>query len=631
MTVLSVRLQQKCQSFADRHFNFQLTAEQQAAWPLHALGVEYNSLLRITQYLADASHCGWRAFFTRSENRVPLIHGILGEWFRQRIFKIPGFGLSQAANEELAAIDLEYIDYDGIVRNKKRAECLERLTQQGEGFLGPAYFPAKYAQDVDIAATGLAGEIMRQIEPLLPPPVFDPLVSTTSWRSLGHAEKIRRDEIRHEIFMDLIDLIKFMAALSISIRMAGRDGTIVRLAPHVVKGTQFFEDQRDDFLCVNGEYCLSTRPAQGPARLLMQMTCWSRLEAVVPHGPDRLELETFQRNQQRNLPEGQEFRWEDYEDQIFPIYPADLQETPEAAAAATAAITAASGSQPPGTQWGADLAQWRSARVKEHRYQDDSDEDVNDDNNGAPRPERGSSVTFYPRVAPPIVYCAWVSDDDDVSRRPGATTQFPDLGVDGGDHRPHETLREAVAAARRARGLYVRLQDLGITSVNTLRYYRPLEWMTVLTLGGGLVGGALVAAHRQGLIPNLTRGGLLSHLTRQGLLADSTKDGSNLAAHARHALSLSVAEARRLPGLLTEWVKRAPQMASSAVVQALAPAASTVTLTATVTDWTTVDGPTSTLTLSPTRFVAPDDPDYADYAMIQEQINRGLGRGRHQG
>ncbi|KAI1620912.1 hypothetical protein EDD37DRAFT_639276 [Exophiala viscosa] len=428
---------------------------------------------------------------------------------------------------------------------------------------------------------------MKQIRPLLP----------------------AGNDVRMQLFKSLVELIKLMAGVSTSIRMAGIDGTIVRFAPHVPRGTELCEDQKDDYICVNAPYCQMTRPARGPRRLEIKMTCWGRLEAVKPRGPDRLDMETFQRNKQKVLPEGTEFRWEDYEDQIFPVLPADQQKTPELAAAAAAATP-----QPDGTEWGRQLAEWTATGVKNHKY---PNIDTDTYGNEAPKPERGSFVTYYPRVAPPNVYCAWAP-----ARRP--RIQFPDLG-NNNDATVHGSLAEAVDAARRAQGLTTIIQDFGVTSINTIRYYRPLEWIAALSLGAG----ALAAAHHHGLIPT------------------STNDISEMATHFKASLGQSVSEAQRHVNGLASWLKHAPTKGFRAVEQLAASAASaliptaatasTFTLTATVTDWTTttVPGPLSATPMILAELVGADNidgvypmyaetvsPDDPDYDWVQENLAR---------
>ncbi|KAK4946053.1 hypothetical protein LTR10_014855 [Elasticomyces elasticus] len=581
ITAVFCRLQERSFNFALQYFSFHLSAEEQAAWPMHALGDKYRSLFLITQYLADASHCGWRDFFTKPEHRQSLIHAILGEWFKQRIFKIPGFGLPETASDPLAAVDHEYMHYDGIVRNKKRAEYLKLSPWKLDGT------PNTYAESVEIASIELARELMLQISPLAP----------------------QGSDVRKQLLQSLVELIKLMTGVSTSIRMAGINGTTLRFAPHVPKGTELCEDQRDVYICVNAPYCQMTRPAKGPRRLEIRMTCWGRLEAVKPRGPDRLDLENFQQNKQKELPEGKEFRWEDYEDQVFPVLPADQQKSHEAAATAAAVAP-----QPDGTEWGRQLAEWTATGVKNHKYPNFDTDIYGID---APKPERGSFVTYYPRVAPPNVYCAWAP-----AKRP--TTQFPDLG--DADQPKHETLAEAVDAARRAQGLHTLIHDVGIQSINTIRYYRPLEWIAALFLGAG----ALAATHQHGIIP-------------------SASDISTLAVQAKHSLGQSVSEAQRHASCLALWMRQAgnkgvnaiEQMAASAA-SALIPAAATAsthTLTATVTGWTTTTVP-APLSATPmiladlvgaenidgvhpmyAESVSPDDPDYK---WIQERLIRDL-------
>jgi hypothetical protein len=489
VSVLVVRLQEKCFRFSERHFGFQLSPDQEAAWPLHLLATDYYPLFTIARYLADAGHCGWRAFFTQPEHRVPLVHGILGEWFKQRIFKVPGFGLPEDKVKELRDIDRDYLHYDAIVRNKKRALCIEELKFREEAVSdtdsGVEYFPEQHEQEVHKAAENLAKQMMKQLKPLLPPPVFDPLSPNISLSDAG-------THLKEEILKDLVGLIKLMASLQLSIRLMGIDGTILRLAPHVPKGSVYHVSEKGDNICVNAKHCNSVRLSQPQAdrdsTLRVQMTCWGRLEAVVPRGPDRLDLEQIQQRHAQNKGTDVEFSWDDYEESVFPILPYDLQESDEGRSAAKNEKTI------PGTEWSVELAELAAKEERDHTYvsgsegEDDEDDEDDEPQEGpstrhrrpkVPKPIRGSFVTVYPKVAPTNLYCAWIADADD------ANTQ---------------SLAEAVDEARNAAGLSCRVADFGVRVVNTALYHNVWEW----ALAGGLTGlAAYLFAHRQAIDDNI--------------------------------------------------------------------------------------------------------------------------------
>ncbi len=554
ISALVVCLQEKCMRFSEKHFDFHLTDEERDAWPMHLLATKYYSLFTITRYLVDANHCGWRTFLTTPEHRVPFVHGILGEWFKQRIFKNPGFGLRRDKINQLAEIDRDYLHYDAIVRNKKRAKCIEELkfervekclqdshsSSSGSTDSGDQtsdYFPKDYANDINMAATDLAAQMMGQLEPLLPPPVFDPLDLDGSAQTKDEQDKSW--VIRQAIRNDLVDLIHLMAGLSLSIRLAGIDGTILRLVPHVAKGAEYYIEDSCDNICVNADDCNAKRP-QEPATLRIYMTCWGRLEAIVPHGKDRLELENFQRAHQ-DLVHPKRFKWEQYEDRVFPVLPFNLQET----AAGRAAV--ANDQAIPGTEWSINLAKAAADDRHDHMYSDSSDDEVDDD--GLPRrppgPARGCFVTIYPKVAPTNVYCAWSPKS--------AATQFPDLGGHNEpDQQAHISLAEAVQEAWRLEGLPITLPALYRNTINVVQEYRSNEWLVAIPLAGGLLAAAIVVADRHDLLPHVD----LARLRQ--LLSTSIN-------HVRNTFGCTLAAAESYIMSLLEHVRSSTNRAASGV------------------------------------------------------------------
>ncbi|KAK5446535.1 hypothetical protein LTS15_009874 [Exophiala xenobiotica] len=582
ISALVVCLQEKCMRFSEKHFDFHLTDEERDAWPMHLLATKYDSLFRITRYLVDANHCGWRNFFTTPEHRVPFVHGILGEWFKQRIFKIPGFGLRRDKINQLAEIDRDYLHYDAIVRNKMRAKCIEELkfdrvekclqdsrssssshSSMDSGDQTSDYFPKEYANDINMAATDLAAQMMGQLEPLLPPPVFEPL--DPDGLAQTKEEQDRSWVIRQAVQTDLVDLIHLMAGLSLSIRLAGIDGVILRLVPHVAKGSEYHIEDSCDNICVNANACNVNRP-QEDATLRIYMTCWGRLEAIVPHGKDRLELETFQRDHQ-DPGHPERFTWEQYEDRVFPVLPFDLQQTPAGRAAV------ANDQHIPGTEWSLNLAKAAADERHDHWYSDssgdeaDADDDADDENNQLPRrppgPARGCFVTVYPKVAPTNVYCAW-SPNKSATAAAAAATQFPDLGSTHNEQTGHNqaeqiSLAEAVQEAWRLEGggcFPITLPALNRDTINVVLKYRLNEWLLAVPLAGGLLAAAVVVADRHDLLPHVD-------IARLREVLQTTSSASMK--HVRDTLGCTLADAERYIAALLEQVRSSAQRAASGV------------------------------------------------------------------
>ncbi|KIW11095.1 hypothetical protein PV08_10394 [Exophiala spinifera] len=553
IAALFVCLQEKCIRFSQLHFNYNLTEDQQAVWPLHQLDEEkYRSFFNMARFLVDANHCGWREFFTSRKHRVPFVHGVLGERFKHNIFKIPGFGLGRDEVNKLAEIDRMYIRYDAVVRSKVRAEYLEALkfdkaedwatsvdVDENAGNKGdnaavkpptPApgtsahrsvpsgssseasdpkvnHFTTKYAASLDNDATQLASQIMEQLELVLPPPVFDPL---RPHDPQTFSEKARQASFRRLIESDLITLLKYMGGLSLSIRLTGINGTIIRLAEAYPKGSEYHLADSVDNICVNSTYCNLTCP-DTPATLRIYMTCWCRLEGVVPHGKNRLELERFQTEHQD--PDGlEEFTWEQYEEEVFPPLPYELQTTPEGrAAVADLPIVA-------GTEWDVSMAQasWSdNERRHDHVFEGDDDDDDHDDRRNnpskrrAPGPERGCFVTYYNKIAPTNVYCAWTPK----ASRP---TKFPDVGdnddvnVNDDGAKVDVTLESAIFHAKLdrqdrqgdGRAGAENSSHIGST-IDLIREYHVGEWLVASSVAGGILAYVVSAANRESLAPNL--------------------------------------------------------------------------------------------------------------------------------
>ncbi|KAK6379105.1 hypothetical protein LTS17_006809 [Exophiala oligosperma] len=614
IAALFVCLQEKCMRFSQKHFSFDLTEEQQEEWPLHRLDEQkYRSFFNMARFLVDTNHCGWREFFTTPQHRVPFVHGVLGERFKNNIFKIPGFGLGRDKVNRLAEIDRSYLKYDAFVRSKVRAEYLEELkfdkvedwysidenvhnVEENTAASAPIptlvlpgaaaaaaavpwapsgtspassaaasdpsenYFPSKYAVSLDKNATELASHIMEQLELILPPPIFDPL-HPHGPRNFG--ENSRKVSAGRAIEANLTALIKYMGGLSLSIRFTGIDGTIIRLVEAYPKGTEYHIADSTDNICVNADHCNATCPADTtPATLRIYMTCWCRLEGVVPHGKNRLELEKFQmEHQDPDAPET--FTWEQYEDEVFPPLPYELQTTPEGRAAVEDLPVI------PGTEWGASMAR---VSAKDHVFEGDDEDDNNRHGrrrrNGtdkrAPGPERGCFVTYYNRLAPTNVYCAWTS-----KARP---TRFPDLGDDLPQlqrRSTNESLEDAIVRAKlRRRDLRGQTEDdsyIGST-MNLIREYHVGEWLVASSMAGGLLA-YILSADRGVLGRHFDE--MVAALSDSALVRRLQTIPSSVVTRVGDALGLPATAARHYVVTLLAWARHLEQRTAHGVRDAI--------------------------------------------------------------
>lgn len=568
VSALFVRMQEMCFRFSQQYFSFRLRPRQEQSWPLHLLSTRYRSLMLVTQFIADGSQHTWRNFFTKPEHRRHLVNGILGEWFNQRIFKHTAFGVPKTIVEEFEAIDHEFIHYDAFVRSKKRAQCLAEYFSKANRLKN-----GKHAQHLAQASTKLANELMTVIHPLLPMPLYNPIRGEKTPR---FRDKNAADSIQHAIFMGLVDLIKKMAALHLSIRLTGANGTIVRIASHVAKGSRFEGSEADHNICLNAQWCNTNRPVSLTPNdsLQVKMTCWGRVEAVVPQGPDQLELEQAQHRYSAARSRGEEPSWEQLQEDLFPAYPYDLQTT-------HAGRAAVANDQPlPGTEWNIAFAK---AGLDE-RYRLDETEDEDGDENGrgsgdnsSAGPARGPFVTIYPRVAPSNVYCEWVRSSPTTHRAPGASGS-----IQQGEQKKL-SLAQAIAHARRNASIYYRLQDAYIETRNSLRQYRFHEWFFLgcIVVGGGAAFPLILeGAKRLGIDGKLIQ---LNHeLLKRELL--QLQDGVHvLKASGEDLVAALRGGASSLAFLMPALPLPLPQQQQ--VGQ------STITLTSTITEWTVVTAP----------------------------------------
>ncbi|OAP58815.1 hypothetical protein AYL99_06112 [Fonsecaea erecta] len=578
--VLFMILQEKLSRFCSDHFDFELTAEQENAWPMHLLATKYLSLMLMTQRIADGSGHGWKNFFTKREHRRHLVHGVIGEWFQQRIFKHTAFSIPDAKVRKLEDIDHKYLHYDAFVRNKKKAECLEEL-KIAEDYFPSQDFPHNYEHldNLEIAARRMANNLLTVLEPLLPPPFFDPI--KPRWRQ---SSRLREEgaEMRFQIWRKLVELIRMAGSLHLCIRFAGVNGLVVRIAPHVPKGTRLSREDAEENICVNAGSLNAEidRPPNANDQLQVRMTCFGRVEAVVPTGLDVLELGHAQESARAA---GKELTREEAEQQLFNLYPYDLQET-DAAREAVADLPPI-----PGTEWSTAILKTsiQEARGKGHGRRPREDE-----TSDQASPKSGAFVTVYSRVAPSNLYCEWVSSSDEQQLRPTAD-------ADPQSHR--QTLAEVVAEARREKYISCSLEDAASAVWNTVSRREFLEW---LVFSGSIAGvSALTAPWIRDTVESFN-------------LAERSRDvGTSIQLHAARALSTAA-----------NW-RSALQHASAYLSQLVAPTASTVTVTSVVTDWTTITlqaSESSTGAGEPMEEVSPGSAAISSFPSSEEYLPEAL-------
>ena len=344
----------RIQSFSEEHFSFALTPEQREAWPLHQLRSSYAPLMLITQYIADGSQYGWRNFFTTSAGRSALVSGVISEWVRQRVFNHTCFGMSAENTRKLEDMDREYLHHDAFLRSKKRAAMVQDMLKENADACQRDFFEA---------VEELTDELMTVLTPLMPVSIFAYSESgryfyeDTSSRTAVHA----KEDIRTELAGNVAEA----ARLHRAIRVMGKDGTIIRIAQPVQKGEQYYESA--PFEIVNEKmvketkhHGLKSNEKKGEdGKLKIKMTCFPRVEAYVPHGPDYEQMAEKELKERQTLENGKELDW----DKVTGFWP-DLPED-----------------------------------IVREQERDHGKENVR---------KNGSYVTIYPRLTCHQVYCEWI-------------------------------------------------------------------------------------------------------------------------------------------------------------------------------------------------------------------------------
>ncbi|KAK5049477.1 hypothetical protein LTR84_004406 [Exophiala bonariae] len=440
MHIAFTGLQKESLQFAKKFFNFELSDEQIDAWPLPMLKYEYFGLKEIAKYLTDAEGSTWRELFTTPESRIALIHGTIGEYLKHHVFKATAFSFTGQLRERFEDLDRKYINHDAFVRNKKRASLLAKITRESNGFW------LAHRENMFNASSLLAAELLTLFEPLLPPPMFDPLVSSRillqdpskfsfTGSKLSTNDQRDADFLWSAMVHDLRTLVYKAAALHLSIRLSGHNGTNIRFLHHVEKGSPYHGPET--MKCVNKRECHAQNPRQQRTdddEMKIRMTCWSHIEAVVPHGVDFEEYQQMQAEMQEQEGIGSQDtrtfeQMERYFGDRFPHLPPELTRRDS---------DEEDWPREDGTQ--IDYEFFRAQLREEQRSREaEGDGEEPEHMPSPPEQQRGSYVTFYRSIVRSHVYCSW--------------------GKRGQNPRAAPSLDEAVDEARRAAGGFYTLQD----------------------------------------------------------------------------------------------------------------------------------------------------------------------------
>ncbi|KAK5942275.1 hypothetical protein PMZ80_004838 [Knufia obscura] len=248
------------------------------AFPIHDLELKNPALFFTAINVLDASTThgvadGWRRFFAHPDYRQYFVYAVLGEWFTQRIFKDTSFGLSDLAQDEMhEEVDKAFLHFESFIRAKKRGEVLD-------AYMGPegADSAEETAQFLKRQAAELADEILTVLEPMLP------------WNRVAGQQAGSREEVgemqEFEMRLALVELISHCAALNWSIVRSGENGTIIRIADRIENGKRYWPTA--PMHCINQNIFDKTRDQSAQRAVpVVKMTCWGRIEAYVPHGPN---------------------------------------------------------------------------------------------------------------------------------------------------------------------------------------------------------------------------------------------------------------------------------------------------------------------------------------------------------
>ena len=421
MADLFRHLKTEMRKFCEDFFTFELDENQSTAWPLHLLKTDYEPLKRVTQYIADGSQHTWRTFFTSVDHRPHLVYGILGEFFKQHIFAATAFGMSTKEIEELEKLDRTYMYYDAFVRAKHRANLLEQQLD--------AKAIIHESHDLQLAVAQFAEDLFYVLEPLLPTFMIAEDSPMAASENASLESKLR---------LGLEDLTRFAARIHQSIRLTGKNGTVVRFCQPSKKGEQLNELGPQN--PVNQTYLDETHRMTDSDKPIIKMTCFSRVEAYQPFGPDQLELE-----------------------EVYSTAVQDLREATEATK-----VPSGNGIDRQSLDLNSLDFQWPVLPAQlqgRHSLREDSDDEISPRETAS---ERGSYVVLT-QVTPSDVYLEW-------SRRSQNEAD--------GDKQIQVSLDQAVEEARRQR--YLHHWDRICTVADISRPYA--EWVALVVVIAWVTG-----------------------------------------------------------------------------------------------------------------------------------------------
>ena len=523
-------LQDETEAFARHWFGcdpcsqYEVIYHDEESFPIHDLEYKHPALYRIVVWVLDAAATdgdisGLLKFFVQPSYRKYLVFAILGEWFSQRIFKDPTFGLSTDATNDLEKLDKEYFHFDAFIRAKKRSELINGHLDIGENLIVP-----KPCND-------LVNELLVLLAPLMP------IVESSDQSEIArHRANIKRE---------LLELVEKCAALNLSILLTGSNGTVVRIAQPLQKGRAWSRFAPMD--PINREV-FEEKPGRlsQQEKLVIRMTCWARVEAYVPHGMDMLQMKDMERkaieaaiNDEKETEDIElssdmcdralkKFCWDcpDYRD-AFEVLPEELWEY---------AITRTEKQENKIRSYDMRLKLERSQKAKAPSSHggggdsdpepSDSDDDADLDNDRSPTSDsdedspRGTWVTIYDRLVPHKVYIEWtkpVTQDELKLKREQAALHDQSM-------EQFDSLHETVRRARQIKALSshrVKFDDARLILWNLYANHNvSIEWALVAVfflarskLGHNL-GNAVVKAIIS--VSSLAKGGV--SLTGDALL-----------------------------------------------------------------------------------------------------------------
>lgn len=450
--------------YANQYFAFELSAEQQANWPLHRLRTHYPTFFLCAQYLFDGGEAGWREFFTQPYHRKYFVTAIISEWITQRIFKHTAFGINEEDIHELEDIDREYIHYDAVVRSKKKSEILTKMLFKSEACR------RTHVESIKRSVDTLAEELVTVLNPLLP------LCRQGQTHHDDDADTRIEEQssIRHFHKVHIRDSILIQAAnLALSIRISSRDGTVIRTVPPIPIGSKYSGSA--SMICVNAEDCVNISPEYRKGKTLcVKMNCWPRIEAIQPHGPDVNELEILEADARAETKlqskdssnNSRPFSWHGY-DNVWPELPEDLNHMVEDD---TSEVSDSESADDEKTAHGG------SKRKASH-----------DKAAGPPtkKLKRAAYMTIYPRICCATVYCEWIPNDLSISNR--------------------QTLAEAVAEARSQWSPLLRVEDQYINLRNHFATFSGgYQWLLLAAFIYGMTQHGPITLTKQ-LLNSATR------------------------------------------------------------------------------------------------------------------------------